>query len=284
MFKYLLYKFGQFCVNHIPLKTTYRIAGFLSELQCYLSPRDRRSVRNNLRVILPAGNNIRKLTREVFRNFGKYLVEFFRMEKYLDKEYIQTHVTVRNIHYLDEALKRGTGGILLTAHLGNWELGGVVISMLGYPLIAVALPHKERPVNDLFNHQRETKGITIVPLQKGVRKCIEALNENKIVALLADRDFTLNGEMMDFLGKKALLPKGPAAFSLKTGAPVIPVFVIRETDDHFLVLFGEPIFPPRDQNDAGALSKLMRRYAVVIEEKIRQYPTQWLMFREFWVG
>src|SRR3989338_1812831 len=284
MFKYYLYRLAHFLANRLPMELSYEIAMFMSDLHYIFSFRDRRAVKNNLKKILSSEERLSALTREVFRNFGKYLAEFLRMEKMMDKDFIAKKVKVEHREHVQQALDKGKGAIIVTAHIGNWEMGAVLLSVLGYPLIAVALPHKERPVNDLFNHQRETKGITIVPLQKGVRKCIEALNENKIVALLADRDFTLNGEMMDFLGKKALLPKGPAAFSLKTGAPVIPVFVIRETDDHFLVLFGEPIFPPRDQNDAGALSKLMRRYAVVIEEKIRQYPTQWLMFREFWVG
>jgi len=285
MFKFLLYKFGQFCVHRLPLKLSYAITAFVSDMQCHFSPRDRRAVTNNLKVIFPSGSEeqITTLTLEVFRNFGRYLQEFFRMSKFLDREYIARNVKIENIEYLDGLLSEGKGGVLLTAHIGNWELGGVILSMLGYPIVAVALPHKERPVNDLFNHQRERWGVKIVQTNGAIRKCIEFLRENKIVALLADRDFGFSGEVMDFFGRKAMIPKGPAAFCQKTGAPIIPVFFTRTEDFTFRMVFEKPIYPPQSGDEHEVLLQLMKQYTTVIERKIREYPTQWLMFREFWV-
>ncbi len=282
MFKFYLYKFGQFCVNHLPTGLIYAITTFISDMQYYLSPRDRKAVKNNLRVILRSNKNVSPMAREVFRNFGKYLADFFRMSKKLTPDYIQRHITIEHAHYFDQVLKEGKGGIILTAHIGNWELGGIVISMLGYPLVAVALPHRERPVNDLFNHQRETKGITIVQTNGAIRRCVEALKANKFVALLADRDFGVHGELMDFLGKKAFIPKGPAVFSLKTGAPIIPAFLIYKEDGTFRMFLEEPIYPVFSGTEEESIRNLMRQYTAVIEDKIRQYPTQWLMFRRFW--
>ena len=161
------------------------------------------------------------------------------------------------------------------------------MSVLGYPLMAVALPHKERPVNDLFNHQREVKGITVVPSNVAVRKCIDTLRNNKLVALVADRDFTLHGEVLDFLGRKAFIPKGAALFSIKTGAPIVPCFMTRNPDDTFVLSLEQPIVPPLEIKETiaqDALIKVMRQYTDVIENKIRQFPTQWLMFREFWAA
>src|SRR3989338_9104766 len=135
MFKYFLYKFGQFCVLRLPLKTAYKIAVFISTLQYYLSPRDKKSVTHNLKVILGSRDDMPHLVKEVFRNFGRYLLEFFRMTKILNMEYIRKNVKITNISHLDHVLKQGKGGILLTAHIGNWELGGVVASMLGYPIV-----------------------------------------------------------------------------------------------------------------------------------------------------
>lgn len=286
MFKFILYKFGQFVLNRLSWKASYRVGVFLSDIQYYLSPRDRRAVANNLRVILGPNENLAITTREVFRNFGRYLVEFFRMERLVDEEYIKNKVTIQNIERIEQALEKGKGAIILTAHIGNWELGAAILSIMGYSMMAVTLPHKERPVNDLFNHQREFHGITIVPIKLAVRKCIETLKNNKLVALVADRDFTSNGEVIDFFGKKTFIPKGAAMFSEKTGAPILPVFLIRQNGDSFILMVDEPIYPleitegcfGRDQ-----LLSLMKRYAKIIEKKIKQYPAQWLMFREFWV-
>ena len=286
MFRYYIYKFGQFCVHHLPLRWAYRIANILSDIHYYCSFRDRKFVKNNLKVILPSEQNIAFLAREVFRNFGKYLVDFFRMQKTLNEDYIRENIKIKNIDRLEQVLKEKKGGILTTAHIGNWELGAAALSLLGYPVVAVALPHKERPVNDLFDKQRERWGIAVIPTNGALRRCLEALKENKLVALVADRDFTQSGVEMDFLNKKALIPKGAAVFCAKTGAPILPTFFIRNADDSFIMEFGELIYPPVVQEEIVSeelLSSIMRKYTAVIEQKIRQYPTQWLMFREFWI-
>lgn len=283
MFKYYLYKFGQFCVTRLPLKWSYRIASLVSDMQYLLSFRDRRVIVNNLRQILPFPHqDEHKLARRVFRNFGKYLVEFFWMAKGLTKEYINQNIKIQNIHYIDEVLKEKKGGIVLAAHVGNWEMGAVVISMLGYPLVVVALPHKERPVNDLFNYQREARGVTVIQTNGAIRRCVQALKENKLVGLLADRDFSKNGIAMNFLGRPTMIPRGPAAFSLKTGAPIIPTFFVRHNSTLTLIV-EKPLLPAKGMNEMEATRFLMAQYVNIIEQKIREYPTQWLMFREFWV-
>ena len=286
MFKYFIYKFGQFWVNVLPLKLSYRVAMFVSDLQYYFSFRDRRAVRSNLRLIAKPGSDIPRMSKEVFRNFGKYLVDFFSMALKLDEHFIEENVKINNLEVLDEVLKDGKGGILLTAHIGNWELGAMVMSLLGFPLVAIALPHKERPVNELFNQQRERQGITIIQTSIAIRRSLEALKENKFIAVVADRDFTAHGMELDFLGRKALLPKGAAIFSAKTGAPIIPTFMIREPDDTFSLIIHPPIYPQKVINgevDQDTIMTAMKKYVTIIEEKIRLYPTQWLMFREFWV-
>ena len=274
-------------VNRLPLPIAYRIALFISDLHYYFSFRDRRAVKNNLRIILGSEENLSVAAKEVFRNFGRYLVEFFRIAQDLNQQYIDRSVKIENLDVLKRVLSEGKGGIMVTAHICNWELGGGILSVLGYPLMAIALPHKEQPVNDLFNSQREVKGITVVPMNVSVRKSIETLKNNKLVALVADRDFTMSGEVMDFLGKKAFMPKGPAVLSYKTGAPIIVSFITRNDDNTFTLSLKNPIYPPKEVRDEiierDLLVTLIKQYASLIEAKIKQYPTQWLMFREFWV-
>lgn len=286
MFKYCLYQLGFFFVRHLPLGLCYKLAALISDAQYFFSIRDRRSIQNNLKRIVPLDANIPRLTREVFRNFGRYLIEFFRMEQLADARFIKDNVRLKNIEYIDKVLVGGKGGILVTAHIGNWELGAVFLSVLGYPHMAVALPHKERPVNDFFNQQRESKGITVVPTNTAIRECMEQLKKNKLVGLVSDRDFGQHGVLTDFFGCKALMPKGAAMFSWKTGAPIIPVFLLRNEDGTFDLSCHEPFYPP----DKGAsadenkiVAGIMRRYIAVIEEQIRAYPGQWLVFREFCV-
>ena len=287
MFKYCLYKFGLFLLKRLPAPLSCQFGLFISDLQYVCSFRDRRAVTNNLRKICPPGTDVSPLAREVFRNFGRYLIEFFQMNEMVDDRFIKKKVTLQGIKNLDDVLARGKGGIMITAHLGNWELGAVLLSVMGYSVMAVALPHKERPVNDLFNAQREAKGVTVVPTNGAMIQCIEQLRNNGLVALVADRDFSPNGIRMEFLGCQTLIPKGTAIFSLKTGAPIVPIFLIRNADGTFHLVCDEPIYPPLKTADIlreDMLSGLIRRYLSAIEEKIRAYPSQWLMFREFGVS
>lgn len=286
MFKFLIYKFGQFWVNHLPLSWSYYIAMRMSDMHYRLSFRDRQAVRENLLLVVGETRDLERKVREVFHNFARYLVEFFRTSCKVDKKFIEEKVRMENLDRLDEALRNNKGVILLTGHLGNWELGGVILSVLGYPLVAIALPHKERPVNDLFNKQREIKGVTVVPARRdAVRRCIGALKENKIVAILADRDFGGNGEVFSFLGQQKRLPRGAAIFSAKTGACILPTFLIRRDDGSFKLIFEKPIYPREvqaEQIDQRLVRDIINSYKGILEEKIRQYPTQWLMFRRFW--
>ena len=288
MFKYYLYRFARFLVNRLSLATSYKLGIILSDIQYVCSFRDRRAVRNNLKRILPPTADLSAVTRQVFRNFGKYLVEFLRMDGMVDQDFITRRVKIENIERIAQALEKGKGAIIMTAHIGNWELGAVLLNMLGYSLMAVALPHKERPVNDLFNHQREVHGITVVATNSAIRKCMEQHKSNKIIAIVGDRDFTVKGgELMDFLGAKTLIPKGAAIFSQKTGAPILPTFLIREADNTFRLSILEPLFPPKEADDEEGVSeeeavrRIMRQYLAVIEDQIRRYPSQWLLFREF---
>lgn len=283
MFNYLFYRLGQFIALSVPLKIAYGIAVFISDLHYLFADKDRRRVKANLKAIFPQKTNrqIRGIRLAMSRNFAKYLADFFRFKK-IDSEYIKKYIRIENIHYLDEALAKGKGAIALTAHLGNWELGGAVIALLGYPFYAVARPHKNKQVDNFFNFQRATKGLRVIPLGKAVRASLNALKENKIVALVGDRDFTQQGVVMGFFGKPTRLPAGAAAFSLKTGAPIVPGFMVRNKDDTFTLTMERPVeFSPSGDRDRD-LAELIKRCKTIIEDYIRRYPEQWYMFRQFW--
>lgn len=280
MVNYILYRIGQFIALHLPLKLAYLLAVFVSDLHYIFADKDRRAVKENLKVIFPekTGRQIRQIRVRMFRNFAKYLVDFFRFQE-IDLEYIKRNVKIENINYLEQGLAYGKGVIILSAHIGNWEMGGVAAALSGYPLWVVALPHKNKKVNDFFNFQRESKGVKVIPVGKAARACLNLLKENKIIALVGDRDFSEKGVEVDFFGKPTLLPEGPAAFSSKTGAAIVPGFVVRNNDDSFTLRFEEPIY-----NTAHDPEGLIKQYKSIIEDYIRRYPQQWHMFRRFWIS
>jgi len=283
MFNYIVYRIGQFLALHLPLKIAYKIALFVSDLHYLFSPKDRRITEENLRAIFPGKSNreIHRIRIRIFRNFAKYLVDFFRFSK-LDGEYIKENIGVENRNYIDEVLSRGKGAIMVSAHLGNWELGAVVIALLGYPFWAVALPHKYKKVDNFFNSQRENKGVRVIPLGKAVRQSLNILRENQILALVGDRDFTEKGLVLDFFGKPTIFPQGPAALSLKTGATIIPAFMVRNENDSFTLRFEKPLTFTSTGDRNNDLIELTTRFKHIFEDYIQKYPEQWYVFRRFW--
>jgi len=255
-----------------------------SDLHYIFAFGDRKMVTENLRTIFPQkpSREINKIRRGIFRNFAKYLVDFFRYEK-LDNEYIKNNIHIENLKYFDEALKKGKGGIILSAHIGNWELGAVVVALSGYPLWAVALEHKHKKVTDFFNSQRKSKGVNVIALGKAVRQCFNLLNDNRIIALVGDRDFSGNGTVTDFFGKPARFPEGPAALALKTGASILPCFMVRNPDDSFTLWIEKPIELISQRNKEEDVKRCMREYVKIFENYIYKYPEQWYLFKRFWL-
>lgn len=269
-------------MQRLPLTASYRLAEFLADLHLFFSPRDMRALINNLNIISPQEKDIPNLAREVSRNFGRYLVDFLRFPL-IDQRYIKKNVKIENLTYIDESLKNGKGAIIVSAHLGSWELGWLVLACLGYDVAGVVLTHKQKLVDNFFNRQRKNKGMHPIPLSNAASGCMEYLRNNKIIILLVDRDFTQNGLVADFLNKKALFPKGAAVFSLKSGAPIIPGVIVRNNDNTFTLHFDKPIEPVCTKDKDFDVESLMKKYLLVIEDYVRGFPTQWLVFREFWV-
>lgn len=268
---------------HLPLKIAYKIASFISDLHYLFAAKDRRTIKENLEVLFldKTDKEIRRIRIRVFRNFAKYLVDFFRFSK-IDIKYIRDNIKIENISYIDEVLSKGKGAIIVSAHLGNWELGGVVVALLGYPFWVVALPHKDKEVDNFFNSQRGIKGVKVIPLGKAVRQSLEVLKNNEVLALVGDRDFSEKGIVLDFFGRPTIFPRGPAALALKTGAMLIPGFMMRNNDNSFTLKFEAPIDAIATGDKDSDLRNLTGQYRDTFENYIKRYPDQWYVFRKFW--
>ncbi len=285
MIVYLLYRFGQWLALILPHAFAYRLAVFLTGLKYVVCAGERDAMRKNLEVILGKDHpGVKKYPRQIYANFGRYLVDFFRAEK-IDKEFIDKYVKIENLKYMDNALKKGKGVIGLTAHLGNWELSAQILARLGYKVNAIALSHTHSRIDDFFLRQRQLAGINVVPVGVSVRQCFSALKRNEIVGILGDRDFSgENGIFVDFFDRTLLAPLGPAVLSLRTGAAIVPAFVVRDEKDErcFKYIFKEPIYPERSADEKKDIKHLTIKYIKVIEEFVKLYPQQWFVFHEFW--
>ena len=313
---YLLYIAGEFLVLTLPLKASYWLADTLGSLYYFLAKKDKKILANNLRVVLnrtdktppykgiggsipvdktppykgiggsipvDSSAKIPHISRMVFVNFARYLVEFFRSPK-IDLKYIEENIEIQGRENLEKALSSGKGALLLSAHLGNWELGAVVLAILGYKINIVAWTHKNKMVNDFFLRQRRSKGVKVIPLGAGIRRTFSALRKNELIGLLGDIDYN-NPEMgitVELFGRDTVMPKGPAALSLKTACPIIPTFMLREGEGRFKFILEKPIIYNSSQNQRYALAELTQRLAKTLESYIALYPEQWFMLTPRW--
>ncbi len=285
MNEYRTYWLAAHISRMLPEKLAYWIGLRVADRFYAKNHKGREAIVANLRQIysglgvVPAGETLQGLARKTFQYFGKYLVDFFRYAR-LTPEDVSRRVSVERKEYLDQALAYGKGVLVVTAHLGNWELGGAVISAMGYQLNALVLPARLEKLERLFKNQREKRGMRLIPVGHSVFSIIRCLRENQLVAVLGDRDFTGKDDRIPFFGQPARIPRGPAWLSAKTGAPVVPAFLLRQVDDTFLIRFYPPIWPEQEKDAEAIRAKIAR----VLEQEIGAHPYQWFIFDPFWAN
>lgn len=280
----ILYRIGRFFAIVLPLGCTYRIAEATADIHYRIAWRDRKAVMGNLRIIMGKDADERELhalARQVFRNFAKYLVDFFRFAT-MDDRFMHTYVSVIGGEHIAAAAARGKGVVFLSAHLGNWELGGSVISYLGYPLTGVALSHRHKKTNDFFTAQRSAGRVRSLEIGASLRAAYTILKSNGFLGLVGDRDFSRTGLPVTFFGRTALIPKGPGAFAHQIGSAIVPVFLIRNGDDTFTLHCEPMILPDTSRPKDDDIADLTGKCARVIETYIRKHPSQWFAFRNIW--
>lgn len=232
---------------------------------------------------------VKHLALASWRNYGRYASDFISFP------HIDVETIIQNMRDLSEgesgwhgqvqsALQAGRGGILVTAHFGNWDMAGAIFARY-HPVSAVAETFSDEQLNQLLQGQRRQKGISIIPMEGSLRPIFRILQQNQFVAIVADRPVAENqGTEITFFGRKTYVPGGPAALALKSGAAIVPAFVWYGFHNEFYAKVFRPIYPQQVKNSERdeEISRLTQRIYDVLEDMIREWPTQWYMFRQFW--
>ncbi len=240
----------------------------------------RKIIEENIKII--TGKENKKLVLQTFINFSLDFADLLKIYCLNSEKIKKLPKIIRGTEYIENALKNGKGIIFVDAHLGNWEVGGCFLGAMGYPVVAVVEPLKDKRYYKLLNKLRTKTGMGIIELNLSVgRNILKNLKQGKLVVLLGDRDLTGTGIEVEFFGKKARLPKGPAQFALKTGAPIITGYFVRK-GLHYIVEAEPPInyIPTGDkEKDIRNLTEILAKR---LENKIKEYPTQWYVFQRPW--
>lgn len=271
----------------VPRRIVPPVAFAVGLLSYLLATEQRRGMRANLRVVT-GRNDVELLLISSFYNYCRNWTDVMLMLR-LRGSSLQALIARRSSQKaLDDALAAGNGAILVSPHLGNWELGGLGLADLGYRLNVLTFREPDDKVNELREKVRGERGIGIIYVDRddtsplAIIEAINALRRNEILCLLGERDGSSNTIMIDFFGQNTSFPTGAAYLSLASGAPVIPVFVLLE-GDRYATLMDDPIyFKGGHGQHAQAIRSGMERLAAVFERYIKQYPDQWYNFFDFW--
>jgi len=222
----------------------------------------------------------RQVAHGVFLNLGQTAMEWLVLPR-LSTDYLRRLITSEGTDHLRDALSKGRGAIVITAHLGNWELIAPYLRSLGFEGGVLARRLRYPEYESFLTRLRGARGV--VTLARGSPKEVaQSLRANQVVGMLPDQDVdSLDGIFVEFFGHPAYTPVGPAALSVMTGAPLVPCFIIREGARFRLVI--EPPVPAAEVADrTQALTALTRAWSAVVESYIRRYPDQWVWMHRRW--
>jgi len=277
----------------IPRSVQKSVAIPVGDLFYLLMRRTRRAVERNLEVIGRgrfSPHEISRLARRTFRNYGQYLLDYMVIHRITSSNKDTVIEGEVGEEYMAQALKRGRGAICITPHLGNWEMGGLLLAFRGGTLNVLSLDEPDAKTKAFRGRFRHSKGIRELYIRGGVEdpfstiELVKALRNNEIVAMLGDRENSPNTIDVDFFGRRTRFPKGVGILAMMTGAPVLPVFVVLEKDRKYRGIIEKPIYfdgSRRGERDR-VIREGMEKIARVFEDYIGRYPDQWYNFYSYW--
>jgi KDO2-lipid IV(A) lauroyltransferase len=272
-------------INLIPLKLRIWLFEGLGQLVYALDGRHRRIAARNLTIAFGAGNRRErtKIVRSVFRNLGRVLAEFSFIPR-LNEQNFHRYVSVEGQENFHRAHEKGKGVLFLTAHFGNWEWMAAAFPLLFHrPCYVIVRPLDIRFLDAVVERLRTWTGNCTVPKQRSMGRILNLLKEGKVVGVLLDQNVAWQeGVFVDFFGELACTNIGMALLALRTGAPVLPAFSIRQEDGRYRVII-EPEIPLIRSGDKEAdVERNTELFTRVIERYVREYPDHWFWLHQRW--
>ena len=183
------------------------------------------------------------------------------------------------------ALSAGRGAVIVSPHIGGWDVGCRSLELRGFDFSVVAQPETD-PTVDAFRRRSRYGGadrtIEAGSTMESFFRVRGELERGGLIVMLGDRARPGDAVPVSFFGRSASFPRSPAAISHLTGAPIVPAAFVRAADGLFRGLSSEPLFPEEGRTDPEALQAATQRLALAFEEFVRAYPEQWFNFYPFW--
>jgi KDO2-lipid IV(A) lauroyltransferase len=284
VWQYRAFRTVQWLVERLPRPWAYALAIVAARI-AFLTARTARSrLEENLRQVLPDASpeQLRRVTWLNFRNHSKAYADLMQLPR-ARVEFLRTLLRIEGDEHLQAALGRGKGVMVVSVHMGSWEIAAAIWSATIAPVSLFAEVLKPRELYDWYRNTRARLGISVLPLTRpGLRQVIQALEAQEMVVTAIDHDVLGTGVPMQFLGRTVRIPTGPAAIAVRRGTPVLPVCVFRLPDDNYQAI-GLPavVAQPGADRDAETL-RVTAEVLSHLERFVREHPDQWHMPHRIW--
>ena len=272
----------------LPHAAARKLGAGVGALAHLLDRRHREVARRNLALAMPEipEGERRRLVASCFRHFGGALCDAVSSSRF-DVQELCHRLTYEGWEHLDEAARAGRGVFVLGSHLGEWEIAALPIGIFKGPLHVVVRPLDNPWLDRELVRLRERFGNRVVPKRGSARRLLQAIGGGGWGGILIDQRVQPKEAIeVPFFGHPALTTPVLARLSLRTGAPVVAIFVFPEPGGRYRFVAREPIVPParpaEEREEAAAVVELTRRYLETAEQEIRRHPEQWLWMHRRW--
>ncbi|MFQ3675631.1 MAG: lysophospholipid acyltransferase family protein [Endomicrobiia bacterium] len=284
LIEYIILLFFCTIVRMLPIKISFFIMDRIADLIFFVLRIRVKVVLENLKIAFGSTKSSKELydiAHKVYRNFGRTVIEIVVLPTY-SLEKVKSMVRINNIQCLDKVLSRKKGGIIVSGHLGNWELLGTAIFALGYPISFVIGEQRNKFADKLLNNYRSKNGIKLIPRQFSLKGVLKVLKNNEFVALLSDQNAGGGGVFVNFFGKLASTPGGAALFSLKSGGAIILAIDIPNKDRSYHNIFFEEVTAELTGQKEQDVFLLTQAFTKRLENWIIKFPEHYFWLHKRW--
>jgi lauroyl/myristoyl acyltransferase len=279
--------FGLTCwgVTHIPRSLSYGIGRVGTWIAFHLMKEATAALVGNLRVVVPdlAERELRRLALRTYRSYARETIDFIRSIS-TDRHELTSWLSP--LGTFGRAKLDGNGLLLVTGHLGNIELGAVIIrAVYDLPLAVLVLPDRDPKVAAQRRTMRASLGIESIEVRQEMDTALRIarlLSENRAVAIIADRALGRDRVDVEFFGRRTGFLRTPALMAYLTGAPLVPCFILRQPDGRYAGFASDPIYVGREGDRDANVQVAMQTFASTLEQAVRQYPHLWYHFYPYW--
>ena len=280
---YLAYLVGWKIVGWLPEKTAYSLFKRLAHYMYSKNGKSVRRLRTNYSVVSPnlSPEELENLVIAGLESYMRYWCDTFRIHTWSPTR-IQNNVTTTNDHFLRNPMKSGKGVVIALPHSGNWDHAGAYFCQEGIPLVTVAEILKPKKLFEKFLDYRQQMGFEVLGLDaRAFVTLIKRAREKRLIALVADRDLSSSGLEVNFFGKTAKMPAGPAVLAIKEEIPLV-VAHVSYTPSGIHIDFHE-ILPPLAGSDEERIKETVQMIASTFEKGIAEHLEDWHMLQRIWI-